>query len=261
MSRFEEAIQKTQQDIETAITAAKATLTSLKRAGKSVTTGDIRQLSRQIEATEAALAKLSDCVRKVEEGWEFDADSYFSDGDFIDDVMAEAGKRGVSIHEMDGRLFCYPCILKPLSSEYAVMIDKKREKRVRPSYLAELLHALQNKPVKFRPEAFLESLYSGYQILVEQKHGKKHMPGHEIPLVDIYKLLILLPGQNREYSRQEFARDIYLLDKSHIIVTKDNSRISFQGSTGTRSPSRCLRIITREGAEQIYFSISFVKND
>ncbi len=261
MSRFEEALQKTHQDIETAVAAAKSTLNSLKRAGKSVSTGDIKPLPRHFEAMETALEKLAECIGNVRDGWTFDADTYFSDGEFARDIMEEAGKLGVSIHEMDGRLFCYPCILKPVSSDYAVLIDKKREKRVRPSYFASLLQTIQNKPVKFRPDVFLESLYSGYRIIVEQKYGKKRMTGQEIQLAEIYKLLTLLPGLSRDYSKQEFARDVYLLDQSHCVVTKDNSRIAFQGSTGTRSSSKCFRIVTRDGAEQIYFTISFEKND
>src|SRR5437879_1747459 len=69
--------------------------------------------------------------------------------------------------------------------------------------------------------------------------GRKAALGRGIAerLVDIYGLLTLLPGQTREYSRQEFARDIYLLDRSGLTVTRDEQVVSFPASTGTRPSS------------------------
>jgi hypothetical protein len=81
--------------------------------------------------------------------------------------------------------------------------------------------------------------------------------GIVIPLLEIYKLLTLLPGQAKEYSRQEFARDIYLLDQSGVTTTKKGFVISFPASTGTKSTTNTIRVITQEGQEKRYYGISF----
>ena len=50
--------------------------------------------------------------------------------------------------------------------------------------------------------------------------------GKVIKLLDIYQLLTLLPGQSKEYTKEEFARDIYLLDKSGITTTNNGFVLS-----------------------------------
>jgi len=54
-------------------------------------------------------------------------------------------------------------------------------------------------------------------------------------LVDVHRVLTLLPGAARDYTRQEFARDLYLLDQSGVIDTKDGRRMSLPASALTRS--------------------------
>ena len=78
-----------------------------------------------------------------------------------------------------------------------------------------------------------------------------------VRLLDMYNLLTLLPGQSRDYSRQEFARDIYLLDQSGVTTTRDGATVSFPASTGTRVPAATLRIVTQGGQEKLYYGIAF----
>lgn len=79
-----------------------------------------------------------------------------------------------------------------------------------------------------------------------------------VPLLEVYNLLTLLPGQSKEYSRQEFARDIYLLDQSRVAKTKKGLVVSFPASTGTRSVTSTITVITQNGHEKKYYGISFV---
>ena len=81
--------------------------------------------------------------------------------------------------------------------------------------------------------------------------------GTVIQLLEIYDLFTLLPGQSKEYSRQEFARDIYLLDRSGVVATKKGARVSFPASTGTRLVSRTLSVINEHGEEKRYYGVSF----
>jgi hypothetical protein len=73
----------------------------------------------------------------------------------------------------------------------------------------------------------------------------------------LYGLLTLMPGATREYSRQEFVRDVYLLDQSGETTTRDGKRIEFHASTGTKLARGAMSIITPDGREKRYYAISF----
>ncbi|MGH9056970.1 MAG: hypothetical protein ACRDYY_14085, partial [Acidimicrobiales bacterium] len=134
-----------------------------------------------------------------------------------------------------------------------VMIDKARDRRVRPSVVVRHLDALQQRPPKFRAEAFLESLAAAYDYVVG---AKKLRAGAPAKLLDVHKVLTLMPGAAREYTRQEFARDLYLLDQSGYVDTKDGRRMTLPASAMTRSAG-VLTTVTRGGQAKIYAGVAF----
>jgi hypothetical protein len=71
--------------------------------------------------------------------------------------------------ESPGTLTVGSLALLPLS---VVEIDRRRERRLRPSVLIRLLSAAQQRPPRFRAEQFLETLASGYESVVARL-GKK----------------------------------------------------------------------------------------
>jgi hypothetical protein len=115
---------------------------------------------------------------------------------------------------------------------------------------------MQEKPSKFKPEAFLECLFTSYEILAAAKGKGTTINEFVVRLQDIYKMLTLLPGQNKNYTIQEFARDIYLLDKSRVNKTKRGFRMGFRASTGTKVGSP-ITVVTESGSEKKYYGISF----
>jgi len=164
----------------------------------------------------------------------------------------------VKIFEQDERLYCYPFLIRIIPTELAVQIDKTKEKRLRPSALVSHLKALQNKPVRFKPETFLESLSLAYEILIKSRGKDQVGKGIVVSLREIYRLLTLLPGQTKEYSLQEFARDIYLLDRSGVITTKKGYGVTLPGvSSGMKGTTGTIRVITQEGQNKLYYGISF----
>jgi len=78
--------------------------------------------------------------------------------------------------------------------------------------------------------------------------------GIVIKLRDVYDLLTLLPGQSKEYSTQEFARDIYLLDQSGVTRTKKGLIVAFHFN---RPQAGTITVITQHGDVKKYFGISF----
>ena len=78
-----------------------------------------------------------------------------------------------------------------------------------------------------------------------------------VQLVEIYNLLTLLPGQAKEYSRQEFARDLYLLDQSGVTTVRTGAVVSLHAARGNEAASKVFPIITKDGQAKTYYGISF----
>jgi hypothetical protein len=255
---LEGAFAKAESDVEIALKAATNVLSALRRFRGAARQGKVRELRAAGEAAKRSIQVLDQEIANVAESWEFDEEGFLQSGGFVDELIARADRDGVRISQQDNRLYCYPVLLRVLPAERAVLIDKARERRLRPSVLVRLLRDLQKRPARFKPLDFLHSLHAAYRVAVQQQPGRL-VGTSVIPLLDIYELLTMLPGQAREYSRQEFARDLYLLDQSGETRTKTGDRLEFHASTGTRLRRGTLSVVTQTGQEKKYYGISFTR--
>jgi hypothetical protein len=256
-SSLEQALAKTETEAEAACKAATAALRSLKKFRAAAQTGNLRDLQKTVEVAGLAIAELGQQFAQVTAGWNFDEETYLSNGAFVAEVLAAAAQAGVRLYERDDRLYCYPSLIRVLPNDRAVVIDKTRERRLRPSVLVRHLQELQNKPVRFRSEAFLESLYDAYSTAVKTRGKERRETSAIVPLVEIYNLLTLLPGQAKEYARPEFARDIYLLDQSGVTTVRNGAAVSFHAARGNEPASKVIPIVTKDGQAKTYYGISF----
>jgi hypothetical protein len=258
-SSLEQALAKTEADAEAACKAAAVALRSLKKFRAAAQVGNLRELQRTIEAAGQAIADLRRQFTTAKEGWDFNEDAYFSDGSFVAEVLETAEQAGVRVYERDDRLYCYPSLIRMLPNDRAVVIDKTRERRLRPSVLVHHLQELQDKPVRFRSEPFLASLYDAYDAAVKTRGKERRDTSAIIPLAEIYDLLTLLPGQAKEYSRQEFARDLYLLDQSGVTTVRNGAVAAFHAARGNEPASKIIPIVTKDGQAKAYYGISFTR--
>lgn len=256
--RLEPALRQTETDADASLKAGAVVAKSLKRFRAVVRDGNLREVRGALAAVEQAAAALQQQIGQTRERWDFDEAGYFGSGAYTRELLETAERLGVAIFEQDDRLYCYPSLLRVLPSERAVLIDRARERRLRPSLLVEHLRKLQERPARFKPEAFLESLYGAYKALVRQYGPDAHQRGRTERLAQVYELLTLLPGQSKDYSRQEFARDLYLLDRSGVTETKDGSTVTFPASTGTKTGGVIIAI-TEKGEERLYWGIAFAR--
>jgi hypothetical protein len=261
LSSLEKALAKTETDADAAFKTATATVICLKKFCAAAKVGNIRELRKTIESAEQAITALSQELIRAKEGWTFDEETYLSGKAFISEIVETARQMGVKIFEQDDRLYCYPSLIRILPNERSILIDKVREKRLRPLVLVGYLKELQSKPIRFNSKAFLESMYSAYSIAVKTRGKELIRTGPEVPLVGIYDLLTLLPGQSKEYSRQEFARDLYLLDQQGVKTTKNGSVLSLHASSGRERRSKVISIVTRDGEVKRYYGISFTQEE
>ena len=256
---LEQALAKTETDADVACKAATAVLRTLKKYRAAAQTGNLRELSKLIETAGQAITELQQQLTQAKTAWDFDEDTYLSNGAFVAELLATAKQLDVSMYERDDRLYCYPALIRVLPNDRAVVIDKARERRLRPSVLVRHLQDLQNRPVRFKSEAFLESLYDAYTTAVKTREKERRGTSAVVPLVEIYNLLTMLPGQAKEYSRQEFARDLYLLDQSGVTAVRNGAAISFHAARGNEAPSKVIPIVTKNGQAKAYYGISFTE--
>jgi hypothetical protein len=256
---LERALQQTEAGADASLKGAAAATRSLKRLRSVVHDGNLRELRSALAAAEQSVEALQREVAMTVKGWDFDEASYFTTGTYVDELLETASRMQLTIFEQDDRLYCYPSLVRVLGAERTILIDRTRERRLRPSTVVAKLRALQDRPPRFRPDAFLESLFKSYRTLA-QRHGSASLESGPVErLARIYELLTLLPGQSREYSSHEFARDIYLLDRSGITETRDGFVVSFPASTGTRSASGVITAIAENGQERRYWGITFTR--
>ena len=255
---LEKALAKTEADVDATLKAAASVVSSLKKFRSAVQTGSLRELTKTIESAEQAIAALKQQFSNTKDGWNFDAENYIASKAFPDEIIEMSTSLGVRIFEQDERLYCYPFLIHILPNELAVQIDKTKEKRLRPSTIVSHLKALQNKPVRFKTEMFLKSLFLAYETLIKSRGKDQVGRGIVVTLREVYRLLTLLPGQSKEYSLQEFARDIYLLDRSGVTTTKKGYGVTLPGvSSGMKGTTGTIRVITQEGQDKLYYGISF----
>lgn len=256
---LEKALDRTEKDVESALRAASAAVSALKRFRAAAQVGNLRDLRGAIGVADQALLALREQFTNATEGWDFDEEAYFQDGAFVAELLDMAQRQDLGLFQQDDRLYSYPVLVRLLAGDRSVMIDRTRERRVRPSVLVAHLKELQGRPPRFRPEAFLEALHDAYTTIVASQRRGAAVEGTVVRLTDVYDLFTLLPGQAKEYSRQEFARDVYLLDQSGVTTTRKGDTLSLPASTGTRSASATIKVITREGQEKVYFGLAFTR--
>lgn len=249
---LESSLASIEREADTTVKALSAALREAKKVKASAAVGTLRELRQALGATAQLTDVARGTARDLQAAWTFDEEAYFSNGSFTQEVLAVAADEDVSVFESDDRLLSYPAIVVVSSSDTTVVIDKKRDKRVRPTVLVRTLKALQGRPPKFKAESFLEALASAYDHVVARRDQR---PGAIVKLVDIYSVLTLLPGSGRDYTKQEFARDLYLLDQSGVTVTRNGRTLTLPASALTRG-SGVLTTVARSGQEKVYAGLA-----
>lgn len=261
---LEKSLAKTEADAEITVKAAGAVLSVFRRLRTAAREGNLRDIEVSFETAENAIATLRQQFSNTKEGWDFNGEAYFANSLYVSELIEAGREVGLRIFERDGQLFCYPVLIRVSPGDRAVLIGKKRERRIRPSLLATRLKTLQQKPPSFKAEAFLESLFKAYLKAMAISHNMKALQeeaiGPSILLVDIYELLTMLPGQAREYSKQEFTHDIYLLHRSGGTCTRSGAEIGFSLFTGRGKPSKVLAAIDEAGERKPYYAIYFTQS-
>ena len=115
----------------------------------------------------------------------------------------------------------------------------------------------QVEAAEFHPESFLLVLFDAYSKVVENRNGAIQDFAPVVPLVDVYSWVTSSEERINNYSRQEFARDIYRLHSSGVDTTKDGAKVSFPISRGVRG--KTLTTTNETGGEVRYYGIRLLQ--
>lgn len=254
VSEFEDRLSALDQRLEEAQKIGKAVVSAIGRARAAVKVGRINDIEKALSAISQQIGDAQEATARLGSAWDFDAAAYLADGRFIADLKAAADGLGLKLFEREGRVYCFPLLVRVDAKDAAVKIGKATERAIRPSELARRLAALQKRPQRFREEQFLDLLYRTWRRLAGNQSDGPAAP--VLGLADIHDTLTLLPGA--DYPAQEFARDLLLLDRKPDLRTKDGSRFEFPASTVSKGGMKRLVVYDEEGRERTYIGIRFV---
>jgi hypothetical protein len=249
--RLEPALSALDAQLAQAARSLKAATQALKKAQDAARTGNLRDLKRLLESARDSAAGYLHDMQRAQTSWAFSGEDYLVSDQYLDELLATAAEQGVGgARVLDGRLYSYPNIVRVEARDLAVRIGKKKDARVRPSHVAEILKIAQRKPHQGNLEPILHAIEQAYL------HLTKGELGRSMSLREIHAALTLLPGSAREYSLDDFVMDVYRLDLSGPHVTRAKHRVDLPASTSTRG-GRGIRFATREGEEKLYSTIRF----
>ena len=261
MGRFEQAFDDAERAAASAIDSARHLIRLASQMQKAAKTGNVAAITRAQSGLGDALTMLTQEVKGALECWPFEQgeeERYLRD-DYASELIAAAEAKGLEIFRSDTGLIAHPSIVRILPDKRAIRIDRKQNSSIRPSHLAGVLLANQEKRSRFPSGAFLESLYNVYSDIVRSESPSRfvQVSGRVVPLERVYKLLTALPGGSRDYDRTDFARDLYNLELNGPERTRKGAAVSFPASTGTKTAKGVFSFIGPDGQRINYYGLKF----
>ncbi len=254
---FESAFSDAERSAAAAAKAGSAIAAAAKQMQKAAQEGDIARLRRAAERLATATDSARQDVANARTAWPFseaEEKEYLTDS-YEHELLEEANRAGLTIYSRDARLLAFPSILQLLPSELAVRVDRKRIPAIRPSHLVRALLANQSRGPRNRPEQFLEALYNAYRLIA----GRGGL-GSVVLLSEIYQAFTLQPRAASEYDKSDFARDIFMLDRSAVTRTHSGARLALPAAAGLRSaPRNVLVFVAPDGEIVRYYGLQFME--
>jgi hypothetical protein len=254
LTTFEHAFEQLERAADSAAKAAAAVLTASRQLKKAARQGDISGLRRSADRLALTLDALRQEAANARAAWPFGVDAeetYLKEG-YESELVAAAQASGLNIAERDGRLLVFPSVVRILPAERTIRIDRRRVAGIRPSHVIAMLRANQLKKPRFAPERFLEAVFGAYRLVV----GPGSI-GSTVALTEVYEALTLLPGASMDYSPSDFARDLFILDRSGVTRTRSGAAYTLPASTGTKGSRGTLTFVAPDGELVTYFGIRF----
>jgi hypothetical protein len=145
-------------------------LKAVRRLRRAAREGAIASLPAAIVAAKADAERNGEPLAKAAAMLNYDVADAFASGAWLDELAAAASGAGVVLVRRDGRVTAYPVALRLDARAQGVRIGRKLERRIRPSFVAAQLKALQQRPERFNARQFLDRLFAIYETNALAEH-------------------------------------------------------------------------------------------
>ena len=253
---FEEEIAGCSSLLEPTLKSAGRGATAAKNAGKMLSDGNIKNISKRLEEAEQELSRAALGFREFRDRWlHSGVHDYFGTQEYFAELLKSLEEAQVDCHRLDQVLYVYPALVRLDPDGKAVRIDKKSYATVHPRKLADILRKIQTRPSRFPAARFLRSLFKVYKALASSNVKRSEWVGKSLYLRDIYNVMSATPGS--DYSEQEFVRDVYLLDACGEPLEVSGHIATLEAGSATRVAGKTLEINTRDRQRRLYCTIRF----
>src|SRR5271157_6350747 len=145
LSDFEEHLLALDIKLDEVQKLGKAVVATIGRTRAAVKVGRVDDIVRGLGAISQRIDETTDAAGRLASAWIFDASGYLTDGRFVDDLKEASAEKGLMLFENNGRIYCFPLLLRVDPKEIGVRIGRTLERRIRPSELADLLARAQKR--------------------------------------------------------------------------------------------------------------------
>lgn len=250
-----EELYLTMQSQEKSVKDSLASLQKLfKAVSRETESGDIKSLTRDLNAMAEAAASVSAVLEEMKETVAgFDTRTYFESGEFAEQMLAICQEKGVDVRGEFPVYEMFPYRVKLDVENQDIYLDRKKVQCMRPESFVNIVKSGQEKLNKasFNALTFVSELSEAYDLAVLKL--KKH-PESDIYLTSLYKFLAPMSRFRKDYDQQSYAFDLARLYMSGIEETKNGRRFQFGPS---RLPGKAIRILDKDGKEQYLATIRF----
>ncbi len=236
-------------------------LKAVRRLRRAAQEGAVASLPSGIAAAQAEAARTGEPLAEAAAARDYDVADAFASGAWLDELAAAAKAAGVVLVRRDGRVTAYPVALRLDARAQGVRLGRKLERRIRPSFLAAQLKALQQRPERFNSRQFLDRLFLLYEskARAEDTTWRPTRPGQGplVALAELHEQLTVLPVAASDYPLEEFAADLLRLDRQPDATGSQGHRFELGGSTGRKGGKR-LTLFDETGEQHDYYAIRFI---
>ncbi len=240
---------------------AAALLKSTRRLRRAAKEGNIASLPTALAAAQAEAERTGEPFADAVAAFGYDVAEAFTSGAWLDELAAAAKVAGVVLVRRDGRVTAYPVALRLDGRAQGVRVGRRLERRIRPSFLAAQLRALQQRPERFNARQFLDRLFRLYEgrARAEDPSWRPARPGQGplVPLAELHDDLTVLPAAAADYPQEEFVADLLRLDRQPDAAGSQGHRFELGGSTGRKGGKR-LTLFDEAGEQHDYYAIRFI---
>ena len=193
---LEEKLVAIDSGIDDASERTREIATILRALRKSSGVGNLAQVHRQMTDLNLRVDRLREISHEFQTVLAFDEENYLGSEAFLQELTKAAAAIGVQIVEGHDCLYIYPTSLRVNPQKRCLVVGRRRDARIRPTFVAQELKRLQDDSGRISESAFLEILFQAYLLLA--RGAASGADGSVIKLSEIYGVLTLLPQVSKE---------------------------------------------------------------